>query len=135
MTVGRPPLVRVLPGGAWQREPWPEEKKFFRTHPHVAGMAAEDNAVVLNPYTKLSEQQRDAVLLNEAARVFMRIHGRRPTFGLTGEQVARFENYGSEQDIRETIAARLLSGDPSAGPATNEQSDFVRELRRWMDIP
>jgi hypothetical protein len=98
-------------------------------------MAADDNAVVLNPHADLSEQQRDAVLLNEAARVFMRVHGPRPSFDLTNEQAARFKDYGSRQDIRETVAARLLSGDQSAGIGSDEQSVFVLQLRRCMEVP
>lgn len=134
MTERCPRVFGVLPGGAPHREAWPEEEIFFRTHPNVAGMAADDNAVVLNPYAKLSEQQRGAVLVNEAARIFMRVHGPRPSFDLTGEQSAIFINYGSEQDIRETIAARLLSGDPSAGTPTHEQLQFVRYLRHCMEV-
>lgn len=135
MTTRNPRVLQMLPGGTPHREPWPEEEKFFRSHPDVAGMAAEDDAVVLNPFASLTPQQQDAVLLNEAARVFMRLHGPRPSFEITTEQATRFASYGSLQDIRETIAARILSEDQSAGVPTQEQSDFAGNLRRHMKLP
>lgn len=93
-------------------------------------MAAEDNAVVLNPFSQLSKSELEAVALNEAARVFMRRHQEfRPSFSLNEQQKSAFANYGSEQDVRETIAARIVSGDPSALNPTPEQVEFASRLR------
>ena len=88
-------------------------------------MATEDNAVILNPYSTLSEAQKQAVVKNEKSRIYMRTSGVKPKFNITDEQKKLFAEYGSEQDIRETIAARILSGDSSAGDITDEQVKWV----------
>ena len=111
------------------REPTESEVSFFRQHPTVTGMATTDNAVTLNPFSNLSSDERQAVIRNEQVRVLMRA-GRapRPTFALTDEQRTLFKDYGDEQAQRETIAARILSGDPSAGKPTSAQRAFVQQL-------
>jgi len=120
----RAPTLHDVP----QREPNATELEHFRLHPENAGMATDDNAVILNPFSTLKPEQKEAVLLNERARVHMRRSGARPTFALTPEQRAQFKKYSAdEQDIRETIAARHLSGDPSGGPYTPEQTAWVKE--------
>ena len=102
----------------------------------LAGMATDDGAVVLNPYSPLSEQEMDAVAINEAARVVMSTHvNLRPSFALTLEQEAAFANYGPPECIKATVAARILSGDPSALTPTAEQIAFVLRLAREMGIP
>ena len=116
-----------------EREPYTSEVDYFKQNPGTAGMATEDNRVIVNPYSNLSEIERKALIKNETSRVFMRNNEReRPLFSITPEQRNAFKNYGSEQDIRETIAARILSGDPSAGAATKEQMAFASNLERKM---
>jgi len=127
-------VIKSLPGGVEYRESWPSEVEFFRKNPKVAGMAAEDNKVILNPYSNLNEDQKNAVLLNEAARVVMRRPGLGPTFGLTDQQKAQFQGYGAGEDIRATVAARILSNDSSAGTPTQEQLDFVKRLAAEMGL-
>lgn len=130
----KPRVLKILVGGAPLREPWPAEVEFFRSRPEVSAMATDDNAVVLNPYSALSKDQVEAVLLNEAARVFMRVHGPRPKFCLTSQQAEAFAGYGTTQDIRETVAARLLSGDLSAGTPTDDQKAFVSRLALLLNL-
>jgi hypothetical protein len=131
-----PQIKRILPGGVPLREIRPSEEDFFRSRPDIAGMATDDGAVVLNPYSPLSEQEMDAVALNEAARVVMSTHvDLRPSFALTLEQEAAFANYGPPECIKATVAARILSGDPSALTPTAEQITFVLRLARHMGIP
>ena len=131
---GEPDTVGVLPGGVEQREPWPGEVEFFRSRPDVTGMVAEDGRVVLNPLCQLTESQKAAVLLNEAARAFMVREEMIPEFHLTQAQTTAFASYGSIQAQRATIAARLLSGDPSALEPTLEQVEFVQRLGQAMNI-
>jgi hypothetical protein len=58
-----------------------------------------------------------------------------PQFSLTDEQKTRFKNYSAnESDIRATIAARILSKDPSAGTATPEQTEYVNRLWQFMGM-
>ena len=123
--------------GVGLREPYQSELDYFKDNPHVAGMAAEDDKVILNPYSKLSDREKSAVIMNEAARVHMR-QGLMdaPRFDLTPEQEKAFANYGDRQidTIRQTLAARLLSRDPSALTPTADQLNYVERLRRYMGV-
>ena len=124
------------------RQPYESELEFFEKNPNVTGMAAEDGKVILNPYSDLSEQEREAVVLNERARLAIR-EGLvpPPNFVLTPEQMAVFSRinngrpYGNPQVIKETLAARILSGDPSAQKPTRAQLEYVEELRRALNSP
>jgi hypothetical protein len=124
------------------RQPYESELEFFEKNPNVTGMAAEDGKVILNPYSDLSEQEREAVVLNERARLAIR-EGLvpPPNFVLTPEQMAVFSRinngrpYGNPQVIKETLAARILSGDPSAQKPTRAQLEYVEELRQALSAP
>jgi hypothetical protein len=123
----------TLPAGIQVRKPFEGELEYFKKNPSVAGMAAEDNAVVLNPFSPLSPQEMQSVLINEAARVVMRSPEFSPTFKLTKDQEKFLKgttyNKASSTDKAATIAARILSGDPSAGEPTEEQMKFVERLK------
>jgi len=126
-------LMGGLPFGVKRRgQLYPGEDNYFRQNPKVTGMAAEDDAVILNPYSSLSEQEKQAVARNEAARVHMRRSETKPSFALTEDQRRQFAGTpyeGNEQAMRETIAARIFSGDPSGGEITPEQNSFLTMLR------
>lgn len=113
---------------------FPGEEDYFRKNPGVAGMAAQDNRVIMNPYSKLSAAEKQAVQLNESARVHMRSGTLPPPeFQLTPEQDKAFSGYSNDPtDRRSTVAARILSGDPSALTPTAEQIDYVQRLRKAM---
>lgn len=114
------------------REPYPSEIKYFKENPHVAGMATEDERVIFNPYSDVHPKNSDSIYLNEASRIHMKKSKKRPKFKLTDEQKEAFKDYGEEQDIRETIAARIISGDESAGDVTSEQKEYANSLRNQM---
>lgn len=123
--------------GVEERKPFESETEYFRANPNVAGMAAEDDRIVINPFSTLSPQEIESVRMNEAARVHMR-RNQAPEFDLTPEQSealaeTTYKN-ASEQDRRATIAARILSGDPSARQPTPQQMDYVKALRAMMGI-
>jgi len=109
------------------RAPTKSELDWFKKNPETTGMAAEDNKVILNPDSKLSATQKQAVVVNESARIYMRTSGKTPDFKVTEAQKAKFKGYGSEKDIKETIAARIFSGDSSALDVTPEQTKWVNE--------
>jgi hypothetical protein len=118
---------------------YPGEDEYFKAHPEVTGMAAEDNQVIINPYSKLTAQQKEGIRMNETARLAMRNGYKRPTFDLTPEQQEFFSTiqdgkpYSEDlQDIRETIIGRILSGDDSAGNVTPEQKKYAEELQRVL---
>jgi hypothetical protein len=131
--VNKKPLTSGYYGVELRSNLYPGEDEFFRKNPTVAGMASDDNRVILNPYSTLSGREKEAVIMNEAARVHMRRNLDKPKFSLTPEQQARFANYSQNpDDVRATVAARILSGDPSAGKATPEQMEYVQRLRNLM---
>ena len=123
-------------GIAYRDALYPGEEDYFKKNPHVAGMAADDDRIILNPYSKISDREKEAVMLNEAARVHMRRGTMQaPMFELTPDQMQRLGNYSKDMnDVRQTIAARILSGDPSAGTATPEQLNYVQQLRQFMGV-
>lgn len=117
------------------RNPQDDELDYFKKNPNVTGMATDDNRIILNPFSKLTDREKELVALNEAARIKMRTDANlAPTFDLTPAQ-AEFLNsntykQASDQDRKATIAARILTGDPSAGTPTEEQNQFVDRLHK-----
>lgn len=114
------------------RKPYDSEVEYFKSNPDVAGMATEDDRVIFNPYSNVHPKHSDAIYKNEASRLYMKKSKNRPKFKLSDAQKKAFEGYGDEQDIRETIAARLLSGDESAGVASYDQLQYVDWLKNNM---
>ena len=131
--------IAMRPGlyGAQERSPYPMERGYFYANPNVAGMASEDNYVVMNPYTSLTEPEQNAVRLNESARINMRQQGY-PDFDLTPEQNAYLDTTSyknaPQQERNATIAARFMSGDPTAGNQTEQQKTFIKLLRQTMGM-
>jgi hypothetical protein len=125
----------LVPPGMIRDKLYPGEDAYFRANPHVAGMAAEDDSVILNPYAPASVN-RKAVAVNEAARIVMRTGGPQPNFDLTDEQDRALRGtpyeHAAPEHRRATVAARILSGDPSGGTPTDPQQQFVAALRRAM---
>ena len=108
---------------------YPGEDQFFLDRPEVAGMAAEDNTIILNPYSSLSRKRLGAVAENEALRLKMRQDEFVPEFDVTPDQVKFFEGteYADNPTaMKQTILARVYSGDPSA-KATPEQKQALKE--------
>lgn len=108
---------------------YPGEDSYFKSNPHVAGMASEAGDIVLNPYSA-PDVDRGAVARNEAFRLMLRDRKVVPKFALTNEQKRAFAGTPYEKDedaLKATIAARIYSGDPSAKP-TMEQVDWVMGL-------
>lgn len=108
----------------------PKEDAYFRQRPDVTGMATPDGRVIVNPNSNLTDQERQSVVANETARLAMRSGMiTRPQFTLTPTQNDYFATYSPNiQDVRETIAARILSGDESAQDYTPEQMNYVKGL-------
>ena len=114
------------------RQPYKSEADYFSKNKNVAGMAAEDNKVVLNPYSGLGENEQNSVIRNEAARLWMKNSNFAPPFYVTPEQKQAFAGtpYENNQSaLRQTLMARILSGDPSAGQTTPEQQSYTNLLK------
>ena len=118
------------------RDPYESELKFFKSRPEVAGMATEDNKIILNPYSKISKEEQQAVANNEAMRLFMKVAKIAPEFELTSEQAKFFKGTEYEKDpvaARQTILARILSGDPSAKNVTEEQQKAAQDFLKYLE--
>jgi hypothetical protein len=122
-----------LPKGIEMRKPYAGELEYFKKNANVAGMATEDNKVILNPYSNLKPEQYQSVAVNEASRIIMRKPEFKPDFELTNQQKAFLDTTtyknASEDERKATIAARILSDDPSSGVPTAQQNLFVNLLR------
>lgn len=112
------------------RSPYESELEYFKKNPKVAGMATEDQKVIFNPYSEVHPKYSENIYKNEVSRILMRNSKNRPDFDLTEEQKKSFKGYGSEQDIKETIMARALSGDESAGNLTQAQKKYLESLKK-----
>ena len=120
------------------RTPEKSELEYFKSNPTVSGMATEDDKIILNPYSNLSKKEQDAVALNEYGRIVMRTNPQfAPNFVLSDEQIKFLDSNtyknAPEQDRMATIAARLLSNDPSAGTPTIDQLKFVNKLQEYIN--
>jgi len=120
------------------RKPIDSELEYFKSNPTVSGMAADDDKIILNPYSKLSKKEQDAVALNEYGRIVMRTNPQfAPNFILSDEQIkflgSNTYKDAPEQDRLAKIASRLLSGDPSAGTPTIDQLKFVNKLKDYIN--
>lgn len=113
---------------------FPSEDLFFSKNKNVSGMASETGDIILNPYSNLSKDEFDAVAKNEAVRLFMRENKISPEFDITKEQESFFSNtpyakYPNEK--RQTIIARILSGDPSVTP-TQQQIEIANQIMQMI---
>jgi hypothetical protein len=131
--LNKPP---ALYGDKYRGKLYPGEDAYYRENSHVAGMAADDGMVTINPYSQISDQERQSVYENEAARLFMREKGT-PGVDLTELQdgflnTNTYRN-ASKDDRIATILARLISGDPSAGDPTFGQTKAANKVRSGME--
>jgi hypothetical protein len=136
---GNSPLNQKYPE---RKELYPGEDAYFKANPKVGGMAAEDNKVIINPYSSLSDQEKNAVRTNETARLWMRNseESERPHMRLKRSQKKAFSTINdgnpysqNPQDIRETIIARVISGDASAGKTTRKQRKYAEKLKSKIE--
>ena len=114
------------------RSPYETELKFFKGSPEVAGMAAEDDKIVMNPFSSLSKKEQNAVAQNEALRIYMRQNQVNPSFDLTQAQQKMFADTEYASDpvaAKQSILARILSGDPSAKGASLDQTIEAQKLQ------
>lgn len=117
-----------------ERSPYESELNFFKSNPHVSGMATEDEKVILNPHSNLTPEHAQSVYQNELARLHLRKKTNKPQFALTEKQKEFFKDYPSKnpQDIRDTIIGRIISGDPSAQDVTDEQRKYANSIKEEM---
>jgi hypothetical protein len=130
---------------------YPEEKPdkgtldYFKKNPNVAGMAIGaglngydgERRVVVNPYAKLTPEGRKGLIENERIRHFMDETKPQLKFEPTGEQIKSFSGteYGKPENLdklKQTIVARILTGDSSVGNVTPEQQMAAESIgQQW----
>jgi hypothetical protein len=116
--------------GYQMRSPYESENKFFKSRPEVTGMAAEDGKIILNPYSSISDTEKMAVAKNEAVRLWIRDNKPKIDINLNDSQKKFFagtEYAQNPQAMKETIMARIISGDPSAN-ADKAQTQAANQL-------
>jgi len=128
-------------------EPDEELLKWFKENPQTTGMqwGAGKNesptdtprSIVLNPFSNLSKEQQMAVAKNEAIRHFIDEKQIIPKFNLTPEQEKAFAGtqYGKIEDkapLKQSILARILTGDKSVGTITPMQQKWADWLKTQL---
>lgn len=127
------------PKGALQRLPQDHELEFFHANPDVGGYASPDGKIVMNPFSGLGPEERHGVMKNELYRLLARDSViPRYTGKLSPEQEKSLDenrHYAKADpaDRVDTIIGRLLSGDPSAPPATPDQTLYLNMIRPQFD--
>jgi len=95
-------------------------------------MMTEDNKVIINPYSKLSDKEKQKVIENETIRLGFKTNNIVPNIEVTKEQREFFKGtpYESNEDaMKQTIVARIMTGDPSVN-ATEDQMAEASMYRR-----
>jgi len=124
-----------LPGGAFWRQPWPAEVTWLRQNINISGYADISGSVVVNPFFMGKPSALSAVLLNEAVRVFIwRRRRLAPMLALTPIQRRNFGKYGKKRDQIDTVLARLVTADPSAGVPNLSQRRVVIVLNKALKL-
>jgi hypothetical protein len=108
---------------------FPGEIEFFKKNPKTPGYADfQSDSVVLNPFSTLPAEQLTYLIDNESIRLKMnKDKFVPPEFEITPEQKKFFEKTAYKDNptaMRQTILARIYSGDPSA-MATEEQKQTL----------
>jgi len=119
------------------RNPGVTERLWFSKNKNTAGMATEDGKIILNPYSKLKEEQMQSVVKNEAGRLLLREKNIVPEFELTPDQKQSFVGtpYGlDEMALKHSILGRIISDDSSAGDVTQEQKEWGDWLNKELEI-
>ena len=114
-----------------QRQPTGSETDFFRRRPEVAGYAAPDQSVVMNP---AFNGNTDAVLLNERLRHVFNANPQLVPSQMTIAEHQRLSGgyQDDEQALRSSILARMLSGDTSLSPYTFQQYEAIKGIDGFL---
>lgn len=118
------------------RDPYKGEDAYFKSNPTVGGMMTDDNKIILNPYSKLNAQEKQAVATNEAIRLLLKKINFTPKFDLTKEQIDFFkgtEYESNPEEAKKSILARILTKDSSAQSPSKEQVEIAKELETFIN--
>jgi hypothetical protein len=108
-----------------------EETLWFEANRNISGYASNDRFIVISPFSTLNEKEIEGVCVNEAIRLFMWEHQINPQIELTQKQINYFKGTAYENkdnESKQTIIARIISGDPSALDYTDNQKNVANEI-------
>jgi len=142
--IGSKERQSMAPSSSYPVVPPDEQSlKYFKDNPNVSGWAyggglndsnaSDPRVVMLNPYSSLTKEQQGYVVDNERLRHFMSEKQYNPSFKPTAQQLSSFNNteYGkpeNEKSLKQTLIARIITGDQSAGNVTDEQSKEANKV-------
>jgi len=110
------------------------EDSFYKKNPNVKGMYVEEtDDITINPYTypPLKPVERKGLIRLEAFRGAMSRDKIVPGFELTKEQTDWLkEAEYPEKAWKETIASRIVAGDPTAGGG--DWKNVTEEQKKWV---
>ena len=111
---------------------FPGEVDFFKQNPQTPGYADfESGSVVLNPFSKLSSKELSFLVDNESIRLKMNQDKFvPPEFEITPEQKEFFAKTAYKDNpvaMRQTILARIYSGDNQSMQYTPEQRETLKQ--------
>lgn len=118
------------------REPYKGEDSYFKKNPKVGGMMTEDNMIILNPYSSLTPEQKNAVALNEAIRLVIKKSNFPIDFELTDSQKEFFkgtEYEKNQEEAKKSILARILTNDSSVQTPSEEQLSIANSLKSYIN--
>lgn len=131
-----PPALRALSKSLFrERRSTRHEADWFARASDIPSYASSDGYIVFNPHLKLTKRVRRSLYLNEYTRLLFRKLALTPDITLRESQVRRFQHtpYAkNKKALRETIIARLVANDPSAGNATEFQRGYARCMQQLL---
>lgn len=118
------------------RKPYDSEIDFFKNLAYpVAGMATEDDKVIINPFNGLNGRQNNALKKLEASRIFMRQNNLNPSFELTPGQKQFFSNTPYKDlpnESKQSMVSRFLVNDfgtqTAPTPEQQKYSEYIGML-------
>ena len=128
-------------------QPDKETLDYFKKNPNNRGMAVGaglngydgDRRVMVNPYSGLTPKETEGLIENERIRLFIDETKPQLKFEPTIEQIKSFKGteYGKPENLdrlKQTIVARILTGDSSVGDVTPEQLMAAKSIgQQWSN--
>jgi hypothetical protein len=129
-------------------QPDKETLDYLKKNPGTTGMAVGaglngydgERRVMVNPYSGLTPKGTEALIENERIRLFIDETKPKLEFEPTKAQIDFFKGteYGKPENrerLKETIIARILTGDGSAGDITPEQQKVANVIGdKWRSL-
>ncbi len=114
------------------RKPSKSELNWFESNKKITAYASDDNYIVLNPHSNLNHDSMISVTVNEGFRILIRLLNIEIKFPVCETTAKKFTNtaYNNNlQALSESIVARGIARDPSAGKLNEYQNGYIDAMR------